>query len=221
MLALFRDEAAPHLQHLEIVCATLDETPLVMFSSGVPRLDFLKIDGFILQSPAAAFKLTHLELRRDRCIDPLDVNYADYLLTVVDIFDAPALTELIFDGAHGDQIASLLGRKTLPLSIFPALTSLTFLLGGLVSVRERERKPSLSHYLLSSGYFPRTVSSHPDHQCFTEHLIQDMLGLASHPLAASQNHHTGCGDDSFEKMDSKRQRGEPVPEVQTFTITVS
>ncbi|KAJ7823621.1 hypothetical protein B0H14DRAFT_1310367 [Mycena olivaceomarginata] len=71
MLALFRDEAAPHLQHLEIVCATLDETPLVMFSSGVPRLDFLKIDGFILQSPAAAFKLTHLELRRDRCIDPV------------------------------------------------------------------------------------------------------------------------------------------------------
>ncbi|KAJ7356875.1 hypothetical protein DFH08DRAFT_802839 [Mycena albidolilacea] len=272
MLALFRDEAAPHLQHLEIVCATLDETPLVMFSSGVPRLDFLKIDGFILQSPAAAFALTHLELRKDWCIDPayptlnqyaaltaqcplleylqLDVNWvpeeaprfliptlkylrisipgedADYLLAVVGIFDAPALTELIFDGTHGDQIAFLLGRKTLPHSIFPALTSLTFLLRdscGCESANE-----NLPSHTISSppAIFPALSRLTLINQCFTEHLIQDMLGPASHPWPLLKTITLGAVDDSFEKvgaavedpMDSKRQRGEPVPEVQLLQL---
>ncbi|KAJ7356845.1 hypothetical protein DFH08DRAFT_1075934 [Mycena albidolilacea] len=273
MLALFRDEAAPHLQHLEIVCATLDETPLVMFSSGVPRLDFLKIDGFVLQSPAAAFALTHLELRKDRCIDPayptlnqyaaltaqcpllehlqLDVNWvpeeaprfliptlkylrisipgedADYLLTVVGIFDAPALTELVFDGTHGDQIAFLLGRKTLPHSIFPALTSLTFFLRDSCMCESAPNRNHPSHTISSPlAIFPALSRLTLINQCFTKHLIQDMLGPASHPWPLLKTITLGAANDSFEGVgaaiedivDSKRQRGEPVPEVQLFQL---
>jgi hypothetical protein len=53
LLAPFHDVVAPYLQHLEVVCAIPDEEapPVVMFSSGVPLLNFLKVDGFAFQLP--------------------------------------------------------------------------------------------------------------------------------------------------------------------------
>jgi hypothetical protein len=151
---------------------------------------------------------------------------ADHLLTVVGIFDVPALTELIFDGAHGDQIAFLLGRKTLPHSIFPALTSLTFFLRNLC-ICESAIRNHPSHTISSPpAIFPALSRLALINQCFTEHLIQDMLGPASYPWPLLKTITLGAVDDSFEKVgaavedavDSKRQRGEPVPEVQLFQL---
>ncbi|KAJ7238999.1 hypothetical protein B0H12DRAFT_83269 [Mycena haematopus] len=67
LLRPFRDIAAPRLQHLEIVKVSDEEaTTLAIFSSGAPKLRFLKIDGLTPDLSAAPWtvSLTHLQLRR-------------------------------------------------------------------------------------------------------------------------------------------------------------
>ncbi|KAF8213736.1 hypothetical protein K438DRAFT_1957088 [Mycena galopus ATCC 62051] len=68
MLNPFCDVAAPHLEHLELVDAASHMGPMsvAMFSSGAPRLTFLKINGLDLElgeTPWTA-SLTHLEFYR-------------------------------------------------------------------------------------------------------------------------------------------------------------
>ncbi|KAF7350434.1 hypothetical protein MVEN_01348600 [Mycena venus] len=71
----FRDVVAPHLQHLEIIVADVDDwKPTVeMFSPGAPRLRSLRIDGVQLQLPTAQWtaSLTHLNLRRTQDLNDL------------------------------------------------------------------------------------------------------------------------------------------------------
>ncbi|KAJ7356847.1 hypothetical protein DFH08DRAFT_932895 [Mycena albidolilacea] len=68
MLGPFRDVAAPHLEHLEIVYRGGEfavGVPVAMFWSGAPRLTFLKIDRSTLQLPPQPLwmaSITHLEL---------------------------------------------------------------------------------------------------------------------------------------------------------------
>ncbi|KAJ7356676.1 hypothetical protein DFH08DRAFT_1047468 [Mycena albidolilacea] len=198
MLVPFRDETAPYLQHLEIVYASRnDELPsLVMFSSRAPRLNSLKVDGFALQLPAAALtaSLTHLELRRQQDLDinnfamkigftSLHISIAEeaceYLLEIIDIFDTPALTELVIRGTHGDQIPLLLCSMGLPHSSFPALTTLSFIYTGSCNCEiSDENRPSLA---ISSPLIVFPALSHLTliNQCYTEHLIRDILGPAS------------------------------------------
>ncbi|KAJ7856587.1 hypothetical protein B0H13DRAFT_2357323 [Mycena leptocephala] len=81
VLALFRDVAAPNLRHLEIINALRESyywwPSVEVFSSGAPRLAFLKMDGFRPQRPAPPWtSLTHLELRKG----PDRANYAATLL---------------------------------------------------------------------------------------------------------------------------------------------
>ncbi|KAJ7818170.1 hypothetical protein B0H14DRAFT_3877158 [Mycena olivaceomarginata] len=73
MLGLFRDSAAPKLQHLEAIYDPDENRPdgaVGFFTSGAPRLSLLKIEGFTLQ-PATPWtpSLTHLELRRVKVDD--------------------------------------------------------------------------------------------------------------------------------------------------------
>jgi hypothetical protein len=79
VLAPFRDVAAPNLRHLEIINKLSYQWSFVeVFSSGAPRLAFLKMDGFRPQLPAPPWttSLTHLELRRgpDREDSSLDAT---------------------------------------------------------------------------------------------------------------------------------------------------
>ncbi|KAF7367444.1 F-box domain-containing protein [Mycena sanguinolenta] len=63
----FRKAAAPHLEHLEIINIYNEVGDTVeMFSSGAPKLKFLKVDHFRLDSFATPWtvSLTHLELLR-------------------------------------------------------------------------------------------------------------------------------------------------------------
>ncbi|KAF7350422.1 hypothetical protein MVEN_01347200 [Mycena venus] len=67
VLALFRDVAAPNLQHLEVVNRSRNEWGAVeMFYSGASKMNSLQICGLKLKLPVAPWVayLTHLELRR-------------------------------------------------------------------------------------------------------------------------------------------------------------
>ncbi|KAF8208219.1 hypothetical protein K438DRAFT_1930612 [Mycena galopus ATCC 62051] len=70
MLDSFRRVAAPNLRHLEVVNQNRfirnESGPIELFSGGVPRLAFLKIETLKLQLPAPQWlaSLTHLELWR-------------------------------------------------------------------------------------------------------------------------------------------------------------
>ncbi|KAJ6519219.1 hypothetical protein C8R45DRAFT_950602 [Mycena sanguinolenta] len=66
MSSLFR-AAAPFLEHLEVINIDTEVGgPVEMFSYGAPKLKFLKVDYFVLDSSAAAWtaSLTHLVLLR-------------------------------------------------------------------------------------------------------------------------------------------------------------
>jgi hypothetical protein len=146
---------------------------------------------------------------------------ADYLSRVVDLFHSPALTELIVYGSHGNQIALLLSLKTLLHSSFPSLTSLTFLTDSCPYEIWDAGHPS---YPISCppGVFPALSHLTLINQCYTEYLIQEILGPASQPWPLLKIITLGVGDVSFEgvrdavegAVNSKRQRGEPLPEVR-------
>ncbi|KAJ7837254.1 hypothetical protein B0H14DRAFT_1104933 [Mycena olivaceomarginata] len=278
MLGPFRDVAAPHLEHLEIVYRS-DEfvaaAPVAMFWSGASRLTFLKIVCSTLQlspQPSWMASITHLELLGDYGPDiylaavtaqcpslthlHLDVPYAppdanrfhiptlkflhisiqdneraDYLSYIVALFDAPALAELILNGSHGDQVAFLLCLKSLPRSSFPILTSISFICRGSCSC---EAKVGLPYHPLSSPpvLFPALSHLILINQCHAYALIKDILGPVSHPwpllktitLGAKNNYNgsfEGLGAALEDAVKSKRQRGEPVPEVQLFRVLSS
>ncbi|KAJ7849335.1 hypothetical protein B0H13DRAFT_2088730 [Mycena leptocephala] len=79
VLACLRDAAVPNLQYLEIINDRPDLdgewSPVQMFSSGAPRLNFLKLDGIKLLAPPAiqwTASLTHLELLRGQRMENSD-----------------------------------------------------------------------------------------------------------------------------------------------------
>jgi hypothetical protein len=63
-LAPLRNVEAPHLQHLEVITNYANTECIEIFSSGAPRLSFLKIDGpkFALPKSSWTAALTRLEL---------------------------------------------------------------------------------------------------------------------------------------------------------------
>ncbi|KAJ7507189.1 hypothetical protein B0H11DRAFT_2271702 [Mycena galericulata] len=74
------------------------------------------------------------------------------MLETIGLFDTPALTDLVCKGAHGDEISVLFDPTSLPLSSFPALTSLSFVNSGCGYACESD-----SHF---RAIF-RTISSPP------------------------------------------------------------
>ncbi|KAJ7806118.1 hypothetical protein B0H14DRAFT_3768744 [Mycena olivaceomarginata] len=254
ILAPFRDVAAPCLQHLEIVCE-YDVDVGALFLSGAPRLSSLKIDGitFRLPVPVWTATLTHLDYS---AVNPdihnlavitvqcpllaylhLRVTYVpperksepmDYLSHVVDLFDSSALTELIVHGSHGDQIALLLSLKTLPHSSFPSLTSLTFFMGSCPCETSDNDRPS--HSISSPpDVFPALSHLALINQCYTDYLIQDILGPASLPWPLLKILTLGMKNDSLgtvrdaveDAVDLKRRRGEPLPKVRLLRAPAS
>ncbi|KAJ7849336.1 hypothetical protein B0H13DRAFT_2088735 [Mycena leptocephala] len=100
VLACFRDATAPNLQHLEIINYPPgfndDRSTVEMFSSGAPRLKFLKMDGMKLLVPPAiqwAASLTHVELLGGQRADNLD----SHSLLVAITTQCPLLVHLHLD----------------------------------------------------------------------------------------------------------------------------
>ncbi|KAJ6474656.1 hypothetical protein C8R47DRAFT_706832 [Mycena vitilis] len=150
-------------------------------------------------------------------------DYEDglYLLDKMGLFDTPALTEFIVDGAHGDQIFVLFNETGFPHTSFPALTSLSFVHSGsctcetVVRLANRISSPPLA-------LFPALSSLTLISQCFTPELVDDLLGLASQPWPQLQTvtlcPKGGNVDDVCSALrdaaDAKRQRGQTLPKLR-------
>jgi hypothetical protein len=223
VLAPFRDITAPILQHLEIINENIyyELQPIELFSSGTPKLTFMKMAG-LTAFPLARWTapLTHLELGRieewetpdflvaitTQCpllihlridmswvfqtvhipslkflhISVLDNEDEQYLLSVVNFFDTPAVTELIIDGTHGDQIFVFFDSTRPHHSSFPALTSLYFV-DRNPCFCESDLLPIVGTTSSSPQQFPALSSLSLINQCFTPNLVKGILGPASEP----------------------------------------
>ncbi|KAJ7806125.1 hypothetical protein B0H14DRAFT_3882463 [Mycena olivaceomarginata] len=179
------------------------------YSSGAPDIDSLA--AIMAQCPL----LVHLRLRinyvapdTNRFHIPTlsflhifisDDEAADYLPRVVDLFHSPALTKFVVHGSHGDQIALLLSLKSLPHSSFPALTSLTFLMGSSQCSCDTANHDHPSHSISSPpGVFPA--------------LQWPLLKIIT--LGVKNNSFDGVRGVIEDAVVAKRQHGGSLPTVQ-------
>ncbi|KAJ7881445.1 hypothetical protein B0H13DRAFT_2278590 [Mycena leptocephala] len=174
----------------------------------------------IPSTEARRFHLPNLEFLH---ILVLDSESQFYLLHIVDPFDTPALTEFIIDGTHGDQIFALFNATSLDHSSFPALTSLTFINGELCTC---EGDIPFSSTISSPplALFPALSSLTLGNQCFTPDLLKDILGASAQPwpqlktltLYPKEDMFDAVRDALEDAMDSRRQRGQSLPELSLF-----
>ncbi|KAJ7481570.1 hypothetical protein FB451DRAFT_1394216 [Mycena latifolia] len=101
-----------------------------------------------------------------------------YLGRIIRLFDIPALTDLVIDYAHGDQLCALFDSNSLPSSSFPALTSLSFINRQCTCEEQWTPEPISSPPL---RLFPALSSLTLINQCFTAHIVEQILGPASQP----------------------------------------
>jgi hypothetical protein len=216
------------ITHLELLGGYEPDINLAAVTAQCPSLTHLHLD--IPYAPPDANRF-HIPTLKFLHISIQDNERADYVSYIVALFDAPALAELILNGAHGDQVAFFLCLKSLPQSSFPVLTSISFICRGSCLC---ETQPGLPYHPLSSPpvLFPALSHLILINQCHAYALIKDILGPASHPwpllktitLGAKDNYNgsfEGLGAALEDAVKSKRQRGEPVPEVQLFLVLSS
>ncbi|KAJ6588271.1 hypothetical protein B0H19DRAFT_1247960 [Mycena capillaripes] len=251
LLSPFRDIAAPNLQHLEIAkIGTAESTPVELFSSGAPRLTFLKMDGFFpIPVPPWAASLTHLEFRGRPLVDANLVEitalcpslihfYLDFiasytpnsrfripslkflhlsimnewfdLLSLLDLFDAPAVTDIRIDGTHGKQICQFFNSPAFPHASFPALTTFSFSNNWCAHTTEVTRvSPPLR-------LFPALSSLILIKQCFMRNLVDDLLSqpwplLETVTLYPMESDVEEVCEALLAAIHAKRQRGELLP----------
>ncbi|KAJ7721007.1 hypothetical protein B0H16DRAFT_378949 [Mycena metata] len=112
------------------------------------------------------------------CLKFLYISLSDpeedynHLLTIFDLFDAPALVEFTINGTHADQILVLFNSTSLPHSSFPALTSLTFIIDSCVC---NEIPDGVRPISSSPPLFPLLSSLSLIQQCFTSYLAAGVL----------------------------------------------
>ncbi|KAF7360534.1 F-box domain-containing protein [Mycena venus] len=272
LLAPLRDMTAPNLQHLEVSNEIEDRLyrvgscrPIELFSSGAPRLTFVKLVGFVpfpMPGPPWIASLKHLELRNveadgpyfvelaTQCISlahlsldmrdiPIEGEQLDipslkslhiaildgeddtFLSEMVDVFNTPALTELLISNAHGEQIFPLFNSTSLPHASFPALTSLCFSHGHGCSCEEDSDEMDDLHTISAPPLelFPSLSSLTLINQCFTANLVKDILGPHVEPWPLLQTIALSPMEGSLEAVSdalriaihSKQQSGQVLP----------
>jgi hypothetical protein len=231
-----------------------------MFSSGAPRLAFLKMDGFSPQLPAPPWttSLTHLELRRvpDRVKYPtailfevtkqcpllvhlsLEINWEftsklrfcipslkflhlslldneprPYLLGVVDLFNLPALTELMVSGASCGQIWELLSYG-LDCASFPVLTSFSSVNSGPCPCRPDDPIPG--PVSPQPGQFTALTSITLINQCLSASFVRgisDQLWprLKTVTLCPQNGTLDAVQTAIRDAVESHQQEGQPLP----------
>ncbi|KAJ7704379.1 hypothetical protein B0H17DRAFT_1039467 [Mycena rosella] len=102
-----------------------------------------------------------------------------FLLATVNHFSTSALTNLRIDYTHGDQICWLFDSTTLSDSSFPSLTSLSFANVGKCPYEQKPEIYSVLRPIPSPPLrrFPILSSLTLINQCFTTHIIEQILGL--------------------------------------------
>ncbi|KAJ7481608.1 hypothetical protein FB451DRAFT_132480 [Mycena latifolia] len=168
------------LKHLDIsrcnpIMESTGNSIFVDLTSQCPALSCLYIDmsswrhqeGKII---IPSLKSLHLSVADDA--DDLHLRW------IMRLFDTPVLTDLMINYAHGDQLCALFDSNSLPDSSFPALTSLSFINRQCTCEEEWTPEPILSPPL---RLFPALSSLTLINQCFTAHIVQQILGPASQP----------------------------------------
>ncbi|KAJ6588187.1 hypothetical protein B0H19DRAFT_1366862 [Mycena capillaripes] len=194
--------AAPKLQVLEIINELTNHKmlgPMELFSFPVPQwtaslkplelwnsLDSKDSSGhsFFVATITQCLSLVHLCLDLStvtlahQCRMPslkflrISVSNRLYLATILDLFDTPALSELIIEDTHAEEITSLFGSGNGYRSSFPALTSLTFV-DTAKSCAYRYAFGPMSHHCLR---FPALSSLSLINLCGTSELVRYFLG---------------------------------------------
>jgi hypothetical protein len=98
------------------------------------------------------------------------------LSALIDLFETPALAELIIEGAHGDEIIDLFSSSSLPHASFPALTTLSLIHFSPCLHDFAESLFDMQTCYPPSAVFPALSSLTLIDQCFTSHLVKDILG---------------------------------------------
>ncbi|KAJ7481523.1 hypothetical protein FB451DRAFT_130309 [Mycena latifolia] len=172
------------LTHLELRKSDYDifdgHRVFVGLPTQCPALIHLVLDMNCWSSHSVMDRISIPSLKTLRMI--LDVSADDsHLSDILDVFDTPALTDLIIENTHGDQICVLFNPNTLPNSTFSCLTSLSFVGKGCrcqVDPHLFEPPPIRSPPL---RLFPALSSLTLINQCFTANIIEQILGSASQP----------------------------------------
>jgi hypothetical protein len=190
---------------------------LVAITAQCPLLVHLHLDLSWMSMPSGrqfhipSLKVLHISVYQTR-------GDSSYLLRTIDLFDTPALTEFIINGAHRDQIFVLFNSTSLPHSSFPALTSLSFVHRGscgcdqVILHSETISAPPLQ-------LFPALSSLTLINQCYTVDIVHDILGPASQPwpllqtvaLQPNKDNLKGLRATLRDAVYSKRQGGLALP----------
>ncbi|KAF7366810.1 hypothetical protein MSAN_00939300 [Mycena sanguinolenta] len=148
------------------------------------------------------------------------------LLHSVDLFDTPSLTEFVVEGTHGDHIYTFLNSTSILRSSFPALASFSFISEDYNCPCDITTGCSVDRRISASSFapFPALSTLTLINQCFTAYLVRDLLGPGSQPWPLLKKVTLCPPESSFDDvrdalqgaMDSKRQCGQPFPEVKLF-----
>ncbi|KAJ6464039.1 hypothetical protein C8R45DRAFT_1025034, partial [Mycena sanguinolenta] len=237
--------AAPYLQNLEIMLLSQSweyerEVTISLFSS-TPRLRFLRIDCVQLQLPTAPWtEVTHLELRRSLIIFsamakcPLLVHLRVHMLFTAAGKEQVHIPTLKFlhvwipvADEDDDGLAWLHATGRLR-SAFPALTSFVFVSEDFQCPCDND---NIARFSIDRRISPRSFAPFPAlstltliNQCFTFHIVQDLLGPESLPWPLLKRLTLCPTAISFDDVrsalraaiDYKRQCGQPFPETKLF-----
>ncbi|KAJ7625069.1 hypothetical protein DFH06DRAFT_746985 [Mycena polygramma] len=142
-----------------------------------PSLAYLHID---IRRFSAGLRL-HIPSLKSLHVSVSDGEDTYYLLGVVNIFDTPALTELTLNHVHGDQICVLFNSTGFQSS-FPVLSSLSFINTNACSCEDEATIFSTTITSPPIHLFPALSSLTLINQCFTHHIVHNIVGLSPWPL---------------------------------------
>lgn len=162
------------LKHLEMWCTNaVKERLFVDIAAQCSSLAHLNLD--IRDVSVEMGHQFHIPSLKSLHITISDNEDHDFLPHALDIFNTPALIELMIDSAHGDQIFPFVDSISLWQASFPALVSLSFIKCHTCSCEYHDNPP---HTISAPpiALFPALSSLTLINQCFTAQLVKNILG---------------------------------------------
>ncbi|KAJ7481552.1 hypothetical protein FB451DRAFT_1236353 [Mycena latifolia] len=180
-----------------------------------PALVHLSIDTSSWNSPA---NMDRIEIPSLKSLHALAIHREE-LMGIIRLFDTPALTDLTFNFVHGTQICDLFNATILPHLSFPTLTSLSFVHDGLCTCDTDASIAAATIPFPPLRLFPVLTSLTLINQCFTAHIVDQILGPASRPWPLLENITLCPTEGTFENLystlrgviHSKRDRAQAIP----------
>ncbi|KAJ7177881.1 hypothetical protein C8R46DRAFT_666019 [Mycena filopes] len=213
------------LSYCEDVASVAGNSCLTAIATQCPLLIHLEIDTLSLSHqphiPVGAIHIPSLKTLQLSVECEYDFDDMLSLLDTIALFNTPAVTDLIVGNAHDDDVSVLFDPASLPDTLFPAVTSLTFV-GGRecpCDVKPSMRGPLGIPTPPPLHLFPALTSLALINRCCTVQLVEDLIGPESQPWPLLQTV-TLCpmGNSLQEVLDvirnavrTKRQNGQTVP----------